>query len=799
MYCQTTPPGELVNTSNIARTRGSLTLAAVIASLLGTGPAIADDQATTTPGAPVQVSSGIEEVVVTATRREESLQNVAVAVTALTSESLVTRGINTLTDLRPGAVPGLVMNQFAGTPSVLAITIRGVGLSDPSQGTTELTVPVYIDGVFLGRGQGLGLDLIEPERIEILRGPQGQLFGRNAEGGVVQYVSRKPTGEFGIKGSASYGNYEDQRYKLSIDLPKVAGFSAQLSGVMAKHDPFTPQSSVSHYPPPAAAPLPHEDYGLLDSSGFRGAVRWDNGGSFTADYTYDYTDTTDSQPYLTWVPVDIVGRTPFAPVAPSEDYADKTFEQTYNEDFVTKASGHALTLAWVMGDSVTLKSITSYRETSRHGGSLLASALVAGGSSTGLVYPHAHEDLDQNQTSQEFQFLGTWDQFDLTAGAIYYNEEVTDGRRSYLSGPGTTLPALGLGAAFCAGIDPCKTGDTLQHVTTDSYGAYAQANWRPAVFDNRLELTAGARYSDDTKDAKRTHTYNPLSNTIIPVDQPAKFSASRVDPAGTIKYKWTDDLQTYLRYATGYRAGGANVRSSVFSSFKEEENEAWELGMKSQWLDKRLQVNLALFQNTIKGEQLTIQEAPTTNPSLTNTLNSPNDKKIKGAEIELFAAVTENLGLGVNYAYMDVPEYKEYDNPYTPTVVDLTRFYAVATPQDAGSVYLDWGVPLGAGRLAFHADYAWAGDYQATPGAQLVAGFGPTYKRPPANSEQLAARLSWKDIEVASGKLEFALWGKNLTDDAGVIYGFDGCGSGGGFCTYRATPQQYGVEVRFDF
>jgi iron complex outermembrane receptor protein len=196
---------------------------------------------------------------------------------------------------------------------------------------------------------------------------------------------------------------------------------------------------------------------------------------------------------------------------------------------------------------------------------------------------------------------------------------------------------------------------------------------------------------------------------------------------------------------------------------------------------------------------LTIQEAPTINPSLTNTFNSPKDKKVKGVEVELFTAPTDNLGLGLTFAYMDVPKWREYDNPYTATVGDLTRFYTVATPETSGSVYLDWSKPMGAGALAFHTDYAWSDDYMATPGAQIVAGFGPGYERPAANSSQLAARFSYKDVQVASGKMEFALWGKNLLDDAGIIYGFDGCGSGGGFCEYRTPPRTYGVEVRFDF
>jgi iron complex outermembrane receptor protein len=779
-----------VDTLNSGRFTGRrLALSAAIGSILGAvaATAIGAEATSTTAG-------GIEQVIVTATRREETLQNVPLSVSAITADSLVARGVNTLADLSPGAIPSAVMSPFAGTQSVLAISVRGVGLSDPTQGTVELSVPVYIDGVFLGRGQGLGIDLIEPERVEILRGPQGQLFGRNAEGGVVQYVSRKPSGEFGVKGSVSYGNFDDQRYKLSVDLPKVAGFSVQLSGVKTEHEAYTPQSSQENYPGAAIPPAPHADYAYADSWGARGAIRWDNDGAFTADYTYDYTDWEDSQPYLTWLDVDTVAPATSA-VAPSDEYPDRTFEQLYNEPFFTAASGHALTLALAASDSVTLKSITAYRKASRHGSSTLGTPLPAGVSSSGFIYANAREDLDQDQTSQELQFIGSWGQFDLTAGAIYYKEEVTDKRRSFLTGPATVGPVTFIvppTLGFCVNNDPCLTSWTEQGAESESYGVYAQANWRPAPLDDRLELTVGARYTDDNKDAARTLNF-------VPVNQPAHFEAQRVDPAAVIKYKWTDSVQTYLRYSTGYRAGGANVRSSTFSSFQEEENEAWELGMKSQFLDNRLQLNIALFQNTIKGEQLTIQEAPTTNPALTNTFNSPVDKDVKGAELEMFWAALDQLSLGLNFSYMDVPEFEEYDNPYTPAV-DLTRFYAVSTPETTGSVSLDWtSNPMAVGTLGFHVDYSWSDDYQATPGAQLVSSFLPTYVRPPANSEQLVARLSWKAIEVGGGQMEVALWGKNLLDDAGINYGFDGCAFGGGFCAYRAPPRTYGAEVRFEF
>ena len=446
-----------------------------------------------------------------------------------------------------------------------------------------------------------------------------------------------------------------------------------------------------------------------------------------------------------------------------------------------------------MENGITLKSISAYRKASRHGGSNLAYPLPAGVSSVDSFF-HAQEDLDQNQASQSCNSR-SWSQFDLTAGAMYYNEEVTDQRRSIQSGQGLRGPVAFIvpaGLAFCVNRDPCLVSRSIQGAESDSYGVYAQGTYRPA---GGLELTVGLRYTDDSKDALRTFNLTQGG----PVNQPAEFSASRVDPAATIKYNWTDSFNTYLRYAIGYRAGGANVRSSTFTSFAEEENEVWELGLKSLLANNRLVLNAALFYNTIKGEQLNIQEAPSTDPSLTNTVNSTTDKKVKGAEIELSWRALEGLTLGLNFAYMDADKTRDLDNPFTPAV-DITRFWTVQVPETSGSVSLDYEFNrLPVGNLAFHADYSYADDYWATPGAIQIATLLPTYLRPTADASQLAARLSWREIEVGSSSIEVALWGKNLTDDSSIIYGFDGCAFGGGFCSYRTAPRTYGVEVRVNY
>ena len=668
-------------------TKGRRGVLAVSVSMLAASTAFA--QQTANP------RGNLEEVIVTATRREQSLQDVPLSVSAVTAESLVARGINGLADLNPGTIPGVIVGQFAGTASVLAISVRGVGLSDPTQGTTEMPVPVYIDGVFLGRAQGLGLDLIEPERVEILRGPQGQLFGRNAEGGVVQYVSRKPTGSLGVRASVSRGNYNDQRYRLSVDLPEVSGFSAQLSAIKSKHDPYTPQVQKGTYAEQA-------DYALLDTWGARGALRWKNDSGFTADYTYDYTKGDDSQPYLTWVPVNTAASAipgfnlrALEPQPPSTDYPSHTFGPAFNREFETRSSGHSLTLTYQTSDALTFKSISAYRKASRHGGSNLAWALPAGlPTAAGFTFPFAQEDVDQNQTSQELQFIGSWREFDLTAGAMYYNEKPTDMRTTIINGPA-------LGTALFV---PARN---IQNAKTDSYGVYAQGSYTPEAVKG-LELTLGLRYTDDKKTAKRTYAFavnDPINRPgQLATPLVANFKASRVDPAVVIKYTWTEGLNTYFRYATGYRAGGANVRSSNFTSFGEEVNKAWELGMKSLLLNNRVGLNVALFYNIIKHEQLTVQEAPTTDPSLTNTFNSPIDKKVKGVEAELTWNVFEGLNVGLNFAYMDVKKIRETDNPYTPAV-DLTRFYTVQVPKTSGSVSVDYQTrPLPVGRLAFHTD-----------------------------------------------------------------------------------------------
>jgi len=737
------------------------------------------------------------DIVVTAMRRETRLQDTPLAVSAIGAENLETRGVNGLTDLSTGSVPGMNFVPFAGTPSIIGISARGINVVDPTQGTQEMAVPIYIDGVPLGRGQGLGLDLIDPERIEFLRGPQGQLFGRNAEAGAVQFVSRRPSGELGVDASLQIGSYGLDRERLRVDLPEFAGIRLQASLIHSKHNAYTRNVPKGVYSQQA-------DYGLLDSFGYRIAAEFSPVDNLRFNYVYDNADIDDSQPYLVWVPVDIVGRPPFSPQPAGFDYPSRVNSPIFNEIFNTRSSGHALTIQYDATANLTFKSITSYRKASRHGSSTLGDALVAGGSSTGIVRSNAREDVEQNQWYQEVQAIGSWDRLDVTIGGTYFKEKVDDERRSYLTGPGFNAPALGLSASLrnCVGLERCLTARSEQNATSTSYGIYGQASYRP--FD-RLELTAGIRYSDDSKVAERTYI-QPLALPPYLESSPSgalppirRFDAKRWDPAFSVKYDLTSDINAYVRYATAYRAGGTNVRSSIFAAYKEEEIETWEVGLKSQFLDRRVTFNLALYHNRMKGLQTSIQEAPSTNPSLTATVNRITPTKTKGVEAELFIRPTDNLTLSAGYSLISTPKWVEFDNPLT-AAVDVARFYTTQAPRHSGNFAADYETgQLPMGKLALHLDYAWATGHWSTGGGILVSTMGPDYVRPAAKTNMLNGRISLKDIPAGAINAEVAVFGKNLLKDTNYTYGFDGAASGGGFGAYLNAPRTFGVEFRVKY
>ena len=234
--------------------------------------------------------TSLEEVIVTAQKREETLQEAPLAISALGPEQLEARGVSSLGDLADGGVPALKIHVYPNSGATLYATIRGISAGDPGSITTELPVGIYIDGVYLGRAQGLSADILDLERVEVLRGPQGTLYGRNSVAGAINLVTQKPAGEFSFKQTLTVADdYDHWRSLTRIDLPAYRGFSARISYLQSEHDGWVENTNSG---------AGDTDFFASDKEGGRFAVRWEVNDSVTVDYAYDYSDLEVGQPYF---------------------------------------------------------------------------------------------------------------------------------------------------------------------------------------------------------------------------------------------------------------------------------------------------------------------------------------------------------------------------------------------------------------------------------------------------------------------------------------------------------------------
>jgi iron complex outermembrane receptor protein len=815
------------------------------------------------------VENGLSEIIVTANRREQRLQDVPLSVSAISTETLRNQNVNTLIDVGAGRIPGLTIVPMFGNPAAAIITIRGQSPGDPSQGTKDMPVAFYVDGINFPRAQGLALDLVTPERIEVLRGPQGQLFGRNAEAGVVQIVTKRPTGEWGGEVTGSIASYSTSRLKAMLNLPEIAGFRVQLSGFHRNNEGFTDnvrnpllQGIVPFVHPLAKIKFKRgnydSDFGATKSYGARIAIARDFG-PLNAFYTYDNTWVKETQGLTTFTVdpncgginnpqcianADYLSRVftsngVFVQSALGNDYPEAVESSIFAPTMITKSRGHMLNLTLDASDTVTLKSISGYRNVTRYGYNSSNLAVSP-------AYPNSGEYLDSKVLSQELQLQYNVDNFNLTTGAIYFQEKIEDQRENSLG-----VNCGNLGAALTPRCDPVgqpvqgpyyatftangatNVGFRAQTAKTKAYAAYAQATWTPAILEEALELTGGIRYSHDTKRGRR-HIF--AGNVLaVPITNEAK--TDRFDPAFTVKYTFSPALNVYARYASGFRDGGANVRSNTFNSFKAETMKSYEIGLKSQFLDNRVILNLAAFSNTIKGQQLDLQPNPQ-NPGITDTINFPFDTKIKGLEAELNVRPFEGLTISASGSYLKKNDNQMvgYDSvtfetfrpgiasfdPLNGLVVDaataaahpnsiVQRLAPYGAPKWSGYVALDYETSFtGESSLQFHIDYTKTSTWYTSGSrtkATLIGGVqtkNPTYNSGVAR-DRANMKVSWRNIGVGNTKMDFSLFADNLFDHVDKAFVYT-AGNGINAQTPAAhapalllMPRIIGAEVRVHF
>jgi iron complex outermembrane recepter protein len=687
--------------------------------------------------APVNAAQArLEEVIVTAQKQEENIQTVPLAITAITDADLQRQGITTVSGVVQ-ATPSISVTPFPSSSSTLILYMRGMGNSNPVLLTSEGAVGMYEDGFIIARPNAATFDLADIERVEVLRGPQGTLYGRNTTGGAINLISKQPTGEFGFKQQFSFGTRDLFRTLTAIDLPKWGDLSTKFTYIRSSIDGYVKNTSNSH------------DYGEEEQRAGRFSAHWDATSDFTADYYYEYGDLNTTPLY--YQNSSLNGFTLFNGFAYADDGEPRRHTYRPIDLDLSRAnfSGHGLTFSWDVTPDFTLRSLTGYRQLHTSESQDYAEAF-------GYAYISSG-NLNTHHFSQEFTAVGNLldDRINYTAGLYYFEE-------SGSSGGVADIPSYSI-----------LTSSYLKG-TSKSRAAYGQIIWTPQILEERLSFTVGARYTRDSRQAQRFQSINNFPANDNGADGDVDFS--RFNPSITVNYQWTEDLSTYAKVATGYRAGGfyeAAPINQFRQTFKPEDLTSYELGLKSYWLDHRIRLNVAAFEAKYKDMQLTLQADPL-NVGVTQIYNAGRST-IKGLETELFVTPMEDLYFNISYSYLNttfnevdvVPQtiFDPATNPASPYAIgdnikDL--FVLPHAPKHSINIGADYTFfHFDSGSLNAHLDYRWqARSYQTPAAGRDVAGRDFNSQEPYG---LLNGRLSLMLDLPRGDHATIGLWGKNLT------------------------------------
>jgi iron complex outermembrane receptor protein len=724
-------------------------MAAGAVLLLGWSGALAEE-------ASAQSAGAIEEVVVTAERREASLQDTPIAISALTADELADRGITGMEGVA-AATPSISFTPYPSSSNTLILFIRGQGVSDPGQITLDSAVGLYQDGFYIPRGQMATFDLADIERVEVLRGPQGTLYGRNTTGGAVNLISNKPGGEFGFRQEIGIGNNGRVRSLTVLDLPKWGGLAAKLSFLKRKQDGYVRNAGPGH------------DYGEEDQAGGRAALRWDNGGAFTADYFFETGDMDSTPVYYT--------NAALAGLIPGYSAQGRPEGHTYRAIDLPGSEGeyeaHGLTLSWDVNDALTLRSLTGYRDVATNYVQDYADAFFAGF--------RTDDDVRYHVLSQELQAVGSLfdGRLDYVAGLYYYEES------------GRHYETVDISQMVTG--QPIMDKERLVEAQARSRAAFAQVTWTPPVLGDRLDLVFGARYTKDEREATRQMLNRVYVNPIgfIPVGQEPgpgivnsnDVESSRFNPAFTASFSWNDDLNTYLRASTGYKAGGSSEGMEIGQfglTFEPEDVTTLELGLKSYFFDRHLRLNAALFDSRFEDMQMFFVSSSTDN-SVILALNS-GKATVRGLELDLLWQPTAALGFTFDYTYLDAKRdevivragtiYDPAVNAASPYLVgqNIKELFRVSyAPENSLNLGANWTFLQRDGNEATAIlNYRWEDrNYITEPSGDGVPN-NQLYSRPAFGL--LDARLSWRMDLAGDSRARVDLWGRNLADKAWLTH-----------------------------
>ncbi len=777
--------------------RNTLAIAVSLASVSASFTASAQDQ-----GEDLDWLT-LEEVVVTAQKRAQSLQDVPIPVQAVSGDMLAQNGISTLSDLSSIA-PGFMLADTQGTQNTSAL--RGVSILAFGFGLEE-SIPFYLDGVYLGNGFDMLGDLLDVERVEVLKGPQGTLFGRNASGGAVSINRNKPSDEVEGEIGAGVGSYGLRTTRGVFNLPVNDELKLRAGFTTRDRDGW--QTNVT---------TGKEDGLAQDrTSGFLRAL-WSVSDSLEVEYSGDFGRQKDHPGYKS---ISAVQPGFFELVWAGADPA--SFYSESNEDNATgnqglslfggfivvnpaeaqpkfiqdrKISGNALTATWDINDDLTLTSITSYRTVDTLVGT------DADGGNVGMV--NSWSEGKTEEFNQELRINAAWDTVDWLLGFNFYQQERELSTTTYFS-------SLISRSQF--GGTEALTETSAGENSTDSYSLFADASWH---LTDALNVTAGIRYSYDEKSYSLLDAGNDSFNgrgVIYPnhsqLPDPSTSSWeddwSNVSGRVGLDYSFDSDVMVFASISQGYKSGGFNTRftlegnasdgyfSPEFASkpFGEETNINYELGVKSELLDGRLRFNSSLFYYTYNDLQVLFADG---NSPVARTVNAEEFTGY-GWDSELVYLATEGLTLSFNFLALDAKYTKplEDETGVVRVVEDSARPWS---PDWSATMSVNYVVGLNdLGELRTNLTYSIQDD-QFMRSTQVQEAYTDEDNIQEGYS-LLNGRVSFYS---ANEKLEVALWGRNILDEA---YKSNLIGSSnsvaGVLMATRGEPRTYGLEAIYRF
>ena len=759
------------------RARKGRILLAALGTSLATGlasPALAQVEGSDT------AAGGLEDIIVTAQKRSESLQKTPLAISAVSQDTLETRGISDAAGLSAVA-PSLTTTAGTGKSNVI-LKVRGIGESDV-QLTNDSPIGLYIDGVIVSRAAGGAFEIVDLERVEVLRGPQGTLYGRNTTGGAINLITRKPSDEFNAEFLGSFGNWSYMQGRATVNTGEMgdSGLKARVSYLHKQRNGYFDNLKTRD----------SRDPGSYNTDAYRVALSFDRGGPIRADYSFDYThmQSTAAQLHLTAAAQRVIdyfsqsGSLGGADFVPPSD-RERPFARAGANFTTDETMGHNLTLEVDLSSDLTLRSITGFRrmESDLVDGDIdgldgLVGLVVSPGPAG--IKPVRLFDGDiyrkQHQFSQEFNLIGSLgNRLEYVVGAYYFEEK---GREL---NPQKLTAVIPIGGGNYGGVN--ISSDLAYRAKSKSQAVFGQATYE--LLDG-LSLTGGLRYTRDDKEAIQ----------VSPVVRSLKDHWSKLNWAATLQYQATPDLMLYGRVATGYKAGGFNVRA-VNDGYNPEFVTSYEAGIKSDLFDRRLRFNGTLYYMSLKDKQLNQLQASTS--GLTTITVNAGEAEYKGVEIELEALPIDGFRLNAAFGYND-PKFKTfmYFDPATGTSVDIgnrAKFtYSSKVTLNAGAE-VSIGRVAG-GQLSARLDYAYRSSarYNVVP-FPTVAPFDQEIRA--RGYGLLDGRIMLADLDIGNADATLTLWGRNLTNKDYRTQGID-FGSLGFAVNSYGEPRSYGVDLKF--